>query len=530
MNDSPYDLFVIGAGSGGVRAARMAAQRGARVAIADFAPLGGTCVNLGCIPKKLYSFAAHYAEAFEESRGYGWSAHEPVLDWQALKRHRAAEIARLNGVYARLLGDAGVEVLRGRARVLEPGVVEVAGNPSSGGGVHAVAYRALHILVATGGRPFVPPFLGAEHVITSNDIFDLQEFPKRLVVVGGGYIACEFASIFRGLGAEVTQLYRGDRVLRGFDHEVSDFVAAEMRKKGIDLRTGVHPERVDRAAAGQSARLSLALRDGSAVPADQVLSATGRHPNTEGLGLAQAGVALAANGAVCVDANYATAVAGIHAVGDVIDRVHLTPVALAEAMAVVDHLFGERRRAVDYDMIPTAVFTHPNVGTVGLPEHEARAMLKSVRVYRSEFKALRHTLSGSSERTLMKLVVDADTDRVVGLHMVGRRRGRDRPGLRRCDARRRHQDAFRFDDRHPPDGSGRVRDHARAGGIIVARCSTLISSAPPCPAPPAIATPRRASPFSRSRSARRTCARRRSPSPPTRRRRKRASAAAKAPS
>jgi glutathione reductase (NADPH) len=406
MSDTPFDLFVIGAGSGGVRAARMAAQRGARVAIADDAPLGGTCVNLGCIPKKLYSFAAHYAEAFEESHGYGWSsAAAPVLDWAALKANRAREITRLNGIYANLLTGAGAQVLRGRARVLGAGVVEVAGQ----------RHAARHILVATGGRPVVPPFPGSEFAITSNEVFDLAAFPQHLLVVGGGYIACEFASIFRGLGAQVTQLYRGEQVLRGFDAEVSAFLAAEMRKKGVDLRTRSDVERIER----DGTRLRATLRDGSVQLADQVLYATGRHPNTEGLGLTDAGVALAANGAVLVDAHYATNVPGIHAVGDVIDRIHLTPVALAEAMALIDRLFGAGVRSVDYEHIPTAVFTHPSVGTVGLTEAEARARFGAVRIFRSEFKALKHTLSGSTERTLMKLVVDAASDRVVGLHMVG---------------------------------------------------------------------------------------------------------------
>ena len=405
MGDSEFDLFVIGAGSGGVRAARMAAQRGARVAVADDAPLGGTCVNLGCIPKKLYSFAAHYAEAFEESHGYGWSGPAPVLDWTVLKARRAAEIGRLNAIYARLLNEAGATVLRGRARVVGANEVEVNGQ----------VVRAMHILVATGARPVAPALPGVELAITSNEIFDLREFPRHLVVVGGGYIACEFVSIFRGLGAQVTQLYRGEQVLRGFDDDVRHFVAAEMRKKGVDLRTHSDVERIERDAD----RLRLTLRDGSALRADTVLYATGRHPNTAGLGLTEAGVRLTPNGAVVVDEHYCSNVPSIHALGDVIDRVQLTPVALAEAMALVDRLFGQGTRSVDYDLIPTAVFTHPGIGTVGLSEAAARERLGAVRIFRSEFKALRHTLSGSTERTLMKLVVDAASDRVVGVHMVG---------------------------------------------------------------------------------------------------------------
>lgn len=400
-----FDLFVIGAGSGGVRAARMAAQRGARVAVADDAPLGGTCVNLGCIPKKLYSFAAHYAEGFEESHGFGWAGPAPVLDWAALKANRALEIGRLNGIYAKLLADAGVTVLPGRAHVIGAHEVEVDGR----------VHRARHILVATGGRPVVPALPGAEFAITSNEVFDLAQFPRHLVVVGGGYIACEFASIFRGLGAQVTQLYRGEQVLRGFDDDVRHFLAAEVRKKGVDLRTRAEVTRIERDAD----RLRVTLADGSTLLADQLLYATGRTPNTAGLGLADLGVQLAANGAVVVDAHFRSSVPSIHALGDVIDRVQLTPVALAEAMALVDHLFGEGRRQVDYEHIPTAVFTHPSIGTVGLTEQAACARFDEVRIFRSEFKALRHTLSGNTERTLMKLVVDAASDRVVGIHMVG---------------------------------------------------------------------------------------------------------------
>jgi glutathione reductase (NADPH) len=405
MTDSPFDLFIIGAGSGGVRAARMAAQRGARVAVADHAPLGGTCVNLGCIPKKLYSFAAHYAEAHEESHGFGWSGAAPVLDWAVLKANRAAEIKRLNAIYARLLAESGAHVLAGRARVVGANAVEVNGQ----------VHTAQHILVATGGRPVVPALPGAELVVTSNEVFDLPEFPQHLIVVGGGYIACEFASIFRGLGAQVTQLHRSEQILRGFDDDVRDFVAAEMRKKGVVLHTSSGVERIERAGT----RLRVTMRAGAVLEADTVLYATGREPNTAGLGLAEIGVQLAPNGAVVVDERYRSSVPGVHALGDVIDRVQLTPVALAEAMALVDHLFGAGQRSVDYGLIPTAVFTHPNIGTVGLTEAAARARFGDVRVFRSEFKALKHTLSGNTERTLMKLVVDAQSDRVVGVHMVG---------------------------------------------------------------------------------------------------------------
>lgn len=407
MTAQSFDLFIVGAGSGGVRAARLAGQRGMRVAVAEEAALGGTCVNLGCIPKKLYSFAAHYAESFEEAAGFGWSHAAPRFDWATLKTNRAAEIARLNGVYADLLSAAGVTLLRGRARVVAANEVEVGG----------VVHRAERIVVATGGWPVPPEVPGGELAISSNEIFDLPEFPRRLVVVGGGYIACEFASIFNGLGACVTQLYRGEQILRGFDDEVRDFIAGEMKKKGVDVRVRTKVSSLERASPGAAIRVALA--GGEMLDADTVLCATGRAPNTAGLGLEAQGVALAPNGAVVVDDAYRSSVPGIYAIGDVIDRVQLTPVALAEAMALVESWFGSGGRPVDYAHIPTAVFTNPNIGTIGFSEQDARARFAGIRVYRSDFKPLRHTLSGSSERTLMKLVVDDANDRVVGLHMVG---------------------------------------------------------------------------------------------------------------
>ena len=400
-----YDLFVIGGGSGGVRAARMAAQRGARVALAEAGALGGTCVNLGCIPKKLYSYAAHYGEAFEESHGFGWHGEAPSFDWETLKRNRAIEIMRLNGVYEKLLIGAGVQLLHGRARLADKHTVEVAGE----------RLRAGHVLVATGGAPHPPEFPGHELAISSNEMFDLEPFPRRLLVIGGGYIACEFASIFNGLGSRVTQLYRGTQVLRGFDDDIRAFVAAEMAKKGVDIRLDAQVASLQRGAGGLLARLA----DGSTLEVDAVLAATGRWPNAAGLGLEQAGVRTSERGAIVVDERFRTSVPHILAVGDVIDRVQLTPVALAEAMAVVDHLFGDGRRTVDYGNIPTAVFTHPNVGTVGLTEAQARERHGRLRIYRSEFKPLKHTLSMSGERALMKLVVDDASDRVLGVHMAG---------------------------------------------------------------------------------------------------------------
>ncbi len=422
MSSFDFDLFVIGGGSGGVRAARMAAQRGARVALAEMlgtGGLGGTCVNVGCIPKKLYSYAAHYAEAFEESHGFGWEGEAPTFNWSTLKANRAKEISRLNGIYGNLLTGAGVTVFNAFARL--DGAQSVVLNVHGESGEKRVT--AQHILIATGGTPSVPDIEGREHVIDSNAIFDLEPFPQRLLIVGGGYIACEFASIFNGLGSAVTQLYRGEQVLRGFDDEIRHFVAQEMTKAGVDLRLGADVAAITRTADG----LRVALKGGGEVLADAVLYATGRVPNVKGLGLQTVGVAQGKVGEVIVNEHYQTSVPSIFAVGDVTNRVQLTPVALGEAMVVVDQLFGPAAgkppRSMAYEFIPTAVFTHPSIGTVGYGEEAAREKFGDVTIFRSEFKSLKHTLSGSTERTLMKLVVDTRSDRVVGLHMVGAEAG-----------------------------------------------------------------------------------------------------------
>lgn len=420
MQSFDTDLFVIGGGSGGVRAARMAAQRGARVTLAEAggtSGLGGTCVNVGCIPKKLYSYAAHYAESFEESHGFGWSATSPKLDWGKLKDNRRKEISRLNGVYQKLLLGTGVQVINAYARLVGANTVEVASTAD----VHSTTtlVHAKNILIATGGRPHVPDFPGRELVLTSNEIFDIDPFPARLMVVGGGYIACEFASIFNGLGAKVTQLYRGEQVLRGFDDDIRHFLAAEVIKKGVDLRLKADVASIRQTPEG----LLVQLQNGNELCVDAVLYATGRLPNIANLGLEQTGVIQTGDGAVVVDEVYRSNVPSIYAVGDVTSRVQLTPVALAEAMVVVDHLYGpaagKAPKQLSYEFIPTAVFTHPSIGTIGFSEAEARKEFAAISVYRSEFKALKHTLSGSAERTLMKLIVDSATDRVVGLHMVG---------------------------------------------------------------------------------------------------------------
>jgi glutathione reductase (NADPH) len=414
MSSFDCDLFVIGAGSGGVRAARMAAQRGARVTVAEAGALGGTCVNLGCIPKKLYSHAAHYGELFEQSRGFGWRFGDtvPTLDWARLKSQRAAEITRLNGIYDQLLRQAGVTVMRGHARLVDPHTVGV---QARGGELRTVTAR--HILLATGGRPRPAAGPGAEWALDSDAMFDLDPFPRRLVVVGGGYIACEFASIFHGLGAEVTLVHRRPGILRGFDAEVAAFATAEMRKKGVAMRLDTTVDAVRRRPDGSQA---LSLSDGRVLEADAVLQAIGRDPASDGLGLEALGIRPGDDGSVPVNDRFETVVPSVHAIGDLVGAKALTPVALAEAMVLVDQLFGDgRRAAIDYETIPTAVFTHPNIGTVGLSEEAARERVGGLRIFRSEFRALRHTLSGSTERTLMKIVVDAATDRVLGMHMVG---------------------------------------------------------------------------------------------------------------
>ncbi|MDM0028645.1 glutathione-disulfide reductase [Variovorax saccharolyticus] len=405
MRTYDFDFFVIGGGSGGVRAARMAAQRGARVALAECAELGGTCVNVGCIPKKLYSYAAGYAEAFEEAAGYGWDLGERRFDWNRLKANRAREITRLNEIYRSLLEGAGATLVHGWAQLVDGHTVQVGDR----------RYTAQHVLLATGGMPYVPELPGREHVLVSDAMFDLDPFPKRLLVVGGGYIACEFASIFNGLGAEVIQLQRNAHLLSEFDEDIREFLAKEMRRAGVDIRFNTEIASIRRLDSGLCAILSRGQR----VEADAILFATGRVPNTQGMGLEAAGIALDEQGRVVIDAHYRSSVPSVFAVGDVSTRQQLTPVALAEAMAVVDALFGKGKRRLDYDYTPTAVFTHPNIGTCGYTEAAARMKFGEITLFSSEFRALRHTLSGSPERTFMKLIVDKASDRVVGLHMVG---------------------------------------------------------------------------------------------------------------
>jgi glutathione reductase (NADPH) len=409
MSDYDYDLFTIGAGSGGVRASRMAAGLGARVAVAEERYLGGTCVNVGCIPKKLFAYAGHYGEDFVDAAGFGWVATRPGFDWPLLVANKDKEIARLNGVYERLLKNAGVTIFPSRAVVVDPHTVEVDGK----------RVTAQHILIATGGWPVVPDIPGKELAITSNEAFHLPELPQRVVVVGGGYIAVEFASIFHGLGVETVLSYRGDCLLKVFDNELGTFLGTEMGKKGVRILLRSHIQAIERAGDGLVCQFS----DGTTVETDAVMYATGRNPNTEGLGLERAGVEVAANGAVIVNDDFQTSVSSVHAIGDVIHKVQLTPVALAEGMVVADRLFGKGERRLDYRYVPTAVFSHPNVGTVGLSEAQARRDHPEVAVYKSTFTPLKHRLSGRNELTFMKLVVDKRSDLVLGVHMVGAEAG-----------------------------------------------------------------------------------------------------------
>ena len=410
-----YDLFVLGAGSGGVRASRMSARHGARVAVAENRYLGGTCVNVGCVPKKLFVYGAQFAEAFEDARGFGWAATRPPFSWPTLRDNKTREVERLNGAYGELLTDAGVEIVRGTAAFVDTHRIRIDGSTVS----------AEHILIATGSWPFVPAFPGAEHVITSNEAFYLERLPERVLVVGGGYVAVEFAGIFNGLGCATALAYRGPLFLRGFDDGVREFVADELRRKSIDLRFDAAIESIEKGSAGLRVRFAR----GDTIDVDMVMYATGRRPHVADLDIAAAGVELDAMGAVRVGDDYRTNVPHIYAIGDVIDRAQLTPVAIAEAMCVAENLFNGGHRRVDYAHIPTAVFCQPNIGTVGMTEAEARHALDRVRVFETDFKPMKHTLSGRDERCFMKLVVDASTDRVVGAHMVGAEAGEIVQGL-----------------------------------------------------------------------------------------------------
>lgn len=402
-----FDLYVIGAGSGGVRAARFAADFGGKVAVAESRYLGGTCVNVGCVPKKLLVYGAHFVEDFEQANGFGWSLGEASFDWATLIANKDREINRLNGIYRNLLLNSGVTLHEGHARLVSPHEVEINGE----------RFTAKHILIATGGWPQIPDIPGHEHAIGSNEAFFLKALPKRVLVVGGGYIAVEFASIFHGFGAQTTLLYRGDLFLRGFDGSVRKHLREELTKRGLNLQFNAEIERIDKQADGS---LRATLKDGRELTADCVFYATGRRPMLDNLGLENVGVKLNKLGFVEVDDLYQTSEPSILAIGDVIGRVQLTPVALAEGTALARRLFKpEHYRPVNYAMIPTAVFSLPNIGTVGLSEEQAKTNGHNVQIFESRFQPMKLRLTKCQDLTLMKLVVDADTNEVLGCHMVG---------------------------------------------------------------------------------------------------------------
>jgi len=400
-----FDMVTIGAGSGGVAASRRAGSYGARVAICEDSRVGGTCVIRGCVPKKLLVYGSHFREEFEDAAGFGWTVAEPHLDWARLIASKNREIDRLNGVYIRMLRDSGVQLVEDRGRIVDPHTVAIGDR----------TYTARYILVATGARPQMPEIHGVEHTISSNEALELTALPKRVVIIGGGYIGVEFAGIFNAAGVRVTMCIRGDSVLRGFDQDIRSIVSNEMRKKGIDIRCETIVEDIEK----RGDALSVMTRSGEMLDADAVMCATGRVPNTRGLGLEEAGVTIDKQGAVVVDAMSQTAVPSIYAVGDCTNRLNLTPVAIAEGRAVAETLFNDNPTVMDHRGVPSAVFSQPPVATVGLSEVEARMEFKEIDVYVTNFRPMKHTLSGRDERVMMKLVVDRESDRVIGCHIVG---------------------------------------------------------------------------------------------------------------
>ncbi len=411
MSQYDYDLFVVGAGSGGVRAGRMSAGFGARVGMCEDMRVGGTCVMRGCVPKKLLVYGAHFHEEIEDARAYGWNvdAKSATLDWPHLIAKKDAELQRLEGVYHSILGNAGVELLNGRGKLIDAHTIEVASDTDR------KTVTAEKILITTGGWPSMPDIPGIEHVITSNEALDLKDLPGRMVIVGGGYIAVEFAGVFNGAGVEVTEIIRAPNILRGFDEDVRNHLRAEMEKKGITIRSETVIDSIERTAGGYT----LTVNGGEVLETDLVMYATGRTPKTDNLGLEDVGIEIDRARAIVVDDHYQTSVENIYALGDVTNRVNLTPVALAEGMALANSLYNNTPTTMDYDFIPSAVFSHPPIGSVGLTEEQAQKEMGPIDVYVSTFKPMKHTLSGRDEKGLMKLIVEQKTDRVVGLHMVG---------------------------------------------------------------------------------------------------------------
>jgi glutathione reductase (NADPH) len=400
-----FDLFTIGAGSGGVAGTRRAGAYGARTAICEELRVGGTCVLRGCVPKKLLVYGSEFASAFADAKGFGWTVGKTEHDWGALIAAKDKELDRLHGIYVNMLNNAKVEIFEARGVVVDPHTVEVGGK----------RYTAENIMIAVGGWPETPKLPGIEHVISSNEALDLKERPKRIVIVGGGYIAVEFAGIFSGLGSEVVEIIRQPELLRGFDEDVRLFLGEEMRKRGVDIRGGTQVARIDKTAAGYAVTTTA----GGKIETDCVMYATGRKPNTKGLGLEELGVEMTENGAVKVDEWQRSSVKNIYAVGDVTDRINLTPVAIGEGRAIAETLYNNNPIRMDHHDVPSAVFSQPPIGTVGLTEEQARKQYAEVDIYQSRFRPMKNTLSGRDERTFMKMIVDAKTDRVVGCHMLG---------------------------------------------------------------------------------------------------------------
>ena len=407
MAEYDYDLFVIGAGSGGVRAARLASETGARVGIAEEYRVGGTCVIRGCVPKKLLVYGSRYGAEIEDAKAFGWTFDGMRFDWPTLIHNVRLEVDRLNGLYTRALETSGVDRFLTRATVAGPHEIKILDRDET--------ISAKYILVATGAHPAMPEVSGREHLISSNECFQLEALPESIVIIGAGYIGMEFASIFVGLGVSVTVLYRGDQVLRGFDMDLRDGVAEAMRDRGIDFRMNTQVASINKDGDGYR----VALKDGGTISASLVMAATGRVPNTTGLGLQQAGVELGWNGHVVVDEYSKSTVDSIYAVGDVTDRKNLTPVAIREGIAFIETVFKDKPDTMDYDFIPTAVFTEPEIGTVGLSEEEAREKYRAVDIYKSSFRPMRATISGRDEKMLIKLVIDAESGKVLGVHLLG---------------------------------------------------------------------------------------------------------------
>jgi glutathione reductase (NADPH) len=406
MSDYDFDLFVIGVGSGGVRAARMSSQYGARVATAEEKYMGGTCVNVGCVPKKLLVYASHFAEEYEHAEGFGWDSVSPSFNWDKLLKNKNQEISRLNDIYSGMLDDAGVTHFDGRARIVDAHHISI----------NETIVSTEKILIATGGWPVILDFPGNEHAITSNEAFHLESLPEHILVLGGGYIAVEFAGIFNGLGVDSHLSYRREVFLRGFDMDVRTTVRDELLKKGVNLHFNSVVVGIEKLPNG---KLKVLFEDGTDMQTDMVLSATGRAPAVKDLGLENVNVQCRENGAIIVDEYFQTSEPNIFALGDVTDKVQLTPVAIAEAMAFASTQFKGEPKVMDYDGIATAVFCQPNIGTLGLTEEEAAEIYDEIEVYRSHFRPMKHTLSGSDEKSMMKMIVDKATDKIVGVHMVG---------------------------------------------------------------------------------------------------------------